>query len=114
MSNKHYLVGPNGLLRFTAAGNAVCAPKFARAGIDIKAIRTEEQYKAASVIVGEFAFDLLDDVVERWPDTQHYRSLKECIFGDGEVDELIKLVEEFERREEIKSKLKIISNDADR
>lgn len=109
MSEMHYLVGPNGLIRFTVAGKSVCGPRFARVGIDIAAIRTEAQYKAAwDVVNGNELENLDDDMVSRWPDSQPYRALKDCIFGDGEVEDLIRLVKEFESRDTVELCLKVV------
>ena len=47
-----FLLDPTtGQLRFTAKGYAVLGPRFARAGIDLRSLRTLEQARAAAIEV---------------------------------------------------------------
>ena len=47
-----FLLDPaTGQLRFTAKGHAVLGPRFARAGIDLRSLRTLEQARAAAIEV---------------------------------------------------------------
>lgn len=47
-----FLLDPaTGQLRFTATGHTVLGPRFARAGIDLRSLRTLEQARAAAAEV---------------------------------------------------------------
>ena len=76
----YYLLDPvTGRLRFTATGRQVLGPRFARAGIDLRSLKTLAQARAAAVEVAHqelmaLAADLtgrdpaLDTVMAEWPE----------------------------------------------
>ncbi|MFL0798425.1 MAG: hypothetical protein K6L73_13160 [Cellvibrionaceae bacterium] len=71
-----YLVGTSGTLRFTPRGREVLEPRLKAIGINIKNIKTVDQYLAALDSLSWKEAVILDERMALWPDTPEYNQLK--------------------------------------
>jgi hypothetical protein len=76
------LLGPKGELRFSTKRRAALTTYFGMAGIDIRSIRTKEQYLAARKAAAPFFQPWLERLAQSGPMTLERRMLLAAVRGD--------------------------------
>lgn len=97
MDSHYYLTDETGTLRFTPEGMREFAPYFARAGIDIRDIKTLHAYYQARKKASPFFTERLAERAAGWPDTDQFDLLRTATFGTPE--DLEKEIERFDRKQ---------------
>jgi len=82
MNSYFYLLDDCGNIRFTREGLDHLSPLFELAGIDIKNVRTMQDYQQARKQASPYFLQHLSDRVLTWPDTDQFRLLKTAILGN--------------------------------
>ncbi len=80
--DNQYLIDESGKLRFTATGMRDLAPYFAKAGIDIRHIKSLDAYYDARAKASPYFMDWLADRAAGWPRTEQYDLLRTALFGE--------------------------------
>ncbi len=85
-----YLADTEGRLRFTKAGRKMLAPYFAMAGIDIRQIKTVDDYRRARAAASPYFTAWLRQRAMQWPDRPQFNLLKAAMLGKrGEVETML-------------------------
>lgn len=99
MTKHYYLVDNAGVLRFTQEGLLEFAPYFAKAGIDIRDIKTESAYREARIAASPYFAERLAERASAWPETAEFDLLRTATFGTAE--ELEKAILKIDRRKSL-------------
>jgi len=83
------LVGTDGRIAFTEEGKRELTPYFARAGIDLSAIKTRRQYIDARRAASPYFLEHLRARLDGKPNTLEYNGLRAIVYGDDEAFERI-------------------------
>lgn len=86
----YYLSDLQGHLRFTQAGVKALTPYFAMAGIDIRQIKTIEEYQHARERASPYFTTWLAQRIAKWPATPEFNLLKAATLGTpGEIEKIL-------------------------
>jgi len=75
----YYLIDLDENLRFTSYGLSELRPYFAKAGIDIRKIKTYADYIEARRRASPYFMDWIEERTRTWPQTEEFQLLKYTI-----------------------------------
>ncbi|MBT3205225.1 MAG: hypothetical protein HOM14_03815 [Gammaproteobacteria bacterium] len=95
MTNHVYLIDSDGNLRFTRKGLDELTSYFANSGIDIKTIKTLDDYYKARKEAAPMFMDMLVERSNRWSHNSEFDLLRTALFDhpDDEVKRKLRIVE---------------------